>query len=208
MRKALVVPVLLGVMWAGCKMMEPQPNSTTGSTGALAVPTAPPLQTVPDIGGLPTLPPSSHIVVTIYPRAGKYLAAGVDRRERRFSFALVGSRATLNAMLERFYATRVPVTVYTAPLVLEGSAQTPPPNPLVPAPAPAVSLPSTEPTRTDGGVGGTQCENCIGDDQGGGERNPGGDDGFRIFLRLAWDVSSKLEPVARPGPMSTGTVGP
>jgi hypothetical protein len=198
MRKALVLTVLLESLLAGCNM-EAEPVSAMETTGCTSqvppVPTVPDLRTVPDTGELPTLAASSHIVVTLFPLAGKYLAAGVDTSGQFFTFALVGNRTTLPALLDRFYATRAVVTVYSAPLMLTSKVMPPSTSPTPP--------PSATSTRgamysSDGGDEKEPCLTCIGDDTGGGDRNPGGEEAYQRFMRLVWHTANEESYLAVP----------
>jgi hypothetical protein len=139
MKKLLFVPALLALMLGGCRILEPRPEPSSGAQCAApggTAPTAPPMQSVPDSGALPALAPSSHIITGLCGPTGAYVALGVDTQSRRFTFMLKGSRVTQQAAFSRFYAARVPVTVYTAPVTLVGHGGTPPPNP-TPPPSPA-----------------------------------------------------------------------
>jgi hypothetical protein len=195
MRKALVLFALLGVALAACRMMEQPPldsmTSALCSVEEAPAPTPPEPRAIPDTGEMPTLPPSSHIIVVIYPQGNGYAASGVDTKEGRFTFVFTGGLRSLDAALRQFYATRAPVIVYTAPMVL----------------TPYAGLPS----ELDGGTGseldgGTDpladckvgpCDHPISDDPG-GVKKPGGHDWLLAFVEISWRTAIKLSTVAHP----------
>jgi hypothetical protein len=210
MRKALFVSAALGLAVSGCKTMDPQPESPAGtasSTSLILLPTTPVVQTIPDIGPVPVLPRSSHAVVTLCERTGAYAAAGVDAQARRITFVLKGGRLTQAAALSRLFAAHIPVTVYTAPVRVQGRAQTPAPvpQPLPPAPAPNLLPPDAGSGRDSGGDGDADpCNVPISDDTKGAGK-PGGDEWLPIFLDLTWKTVAVTAPVIRPIELSTTT---
>jgi hypothetical protein len=204
MRKALILPAALGLTLAGCKMMEPKPDSTQPGTTVPAsteMPAAPWLLSIPDTGTVPELGRVSHITLMLCTRTGGYVATGVDLQAQRFSFMFQGSRATQAMAFNRFYAAGVPVTVYTSRMQLLGStqspapAQQPPPPP--PPPSPAIApQPSSGGSNADGSGDGTidPCNVQISDDPS--TKKPGGDDW--VILKLSWNTATVLQTVAKP----------
>ncbi len=201
MKKLLFVPALLALLVVGCRTLEPRPEPSSGAQCAApggTAPTAPPMQSVPDSGSLPALPPTSHIITGLCGPTGAYVALGVDTQSRRFTFMLKGSRATQQAAFSRFYAARVPVTVYTAPVKLAGRGGTPPPTPTTPPPSPApVPGPSdgsdSPPSTFD------PCGN-IGDDPkdpkvptGSSPQEP-----IEVFKDLSWQTAFAVDAVSDP----------
>ncbi len=83
MKKALVLAAVLGVALAACKTMEPRPQPPGGGDCAApggSVPPAPPAQTIPDTGTLPSVPQSTELVVGYCPANGRYQAMGVNTK--------------------------------------------------------------------------------------------------------------------------------
>lgn len=207
MRKALILPAALGLTLAGCKMLEPKPDSTQCSTTTPTLPempAAPRLLSIPDTGTMPELGHVSHIVLMMCARTGGYVATGVDLQGQRFSFMYRGSRATQAAVFNRFYAAQVPVTVYTTPLRLLGSTQPPSPVPQTPPPPPSPAVapqPPPDGSNADGSGDGTvdPCNVNISDDPS--TKKPGGDDW--VILKISWNTATVLGSVAKQIPAAT-----
>lgn len=210
MKSKLLLWTALGLSLAvaGCKTFEPRPEAPADcATPGGQAPTPPPTQTVPDTGTVPTLPPSTHIVVGMCPATGAYNAMGVDTQNKRFTFQLKGTRASQQQAFRSFYEAGVPVTVYTQRVKLTARAPVPAPAAaLAPAPTPN---PSTPPTPVEGSDDSTfdPCE-TIGEDPPPFPKPTGSkSDPNRLtsFQNLSWYTAHALDAVSDPAP-STSTL--
>ncbi|MFL5347583.1 MAG: hypothetical protein ACJ8AT_22585 [Hyalangium sp.] len=209
MKRMLCIIAALGLAVAGCETLKPKPEPSSGgdcSTPGGTVPTAPPLQSIPDTGTVPALGKPTHIIVGFCKPRGTYTAAGVDTGTRRFTFVIKGGRGTQEAAFARFYEAGVPVTVYTGDvrLLSHEGASTPPTGGAAPAPPP--------PADASGGSGGDSGGDsgsdliyraCISDPPPGGPGPtgvpPDAPDPV-IFEKLAWRTAFAVGAVAQTVP--------
>ncbi|MDY7233154.1 hypothetical protein [Hyalangium rubrum] len=202
MKRVWVLFAALGLALAGCKTMEPRPEpppadcSDPGGTP----PTAPPMQTIPETGVLPPIPPATkNIVTTFCPSTGQYLAAGIDTESRRFTFMIRGGRGTQQAAFASFYQARVPVTVYTGPVKL-ATRGTPAPKPTTPPPAPVPTpAPGGGEDDDSGSGGGKVIDPCLNiSEEPPPSPKPGGNNPYEEFESLSWWTAYAVESVAKP----------
>lgn len=213
MKSKLLLWMALGLSLAvtGCKTMEPRPD-TAGDCSAPGgqAPTPPPIQTVPDTGTLPALPPSTHIVVGLCPATGTYNAMGVDTKNKQFTFLLKGGRASQQQAFQSFYGAGVPVTVYTQRVRLTARGPVPAPAPAPSAamvPTPPAPTPSTPPAPEEGTEDPTYdpCQ-TIGEDPPPFPKPTGSNwdpDQFSAFRNLSWYTANALDAVSDPAPASS-----
>ncbi|HYI00648.1 hypothetical protein [Hyalangium sp.] len=213
MKSKLWLYAVLALFAAGCRLMEPRPTPADDrATPGGPAPAAPPVQTIPDTGTLPALPPSTHIVVGLCPSTGTYNAMGVNTETRSFTFQLKGGRATQQQAFTQFYASRAPVTVYTQRVKLRG---TPPAPSVEPSTAPPSPSPMAVPRQETGSTDEPTYDPCadIGDPlpeptpkPTGSQEDPSPQ--TAAFQQLSWYTAHSLAAVSELAPRSTapGTV--
>lgn len=208
MKRMLWLYAAVALLATGCKVLEPKPTPTEDSaTPGGPAPTPPPAQRIPDTGTLPALPPSTHIVVGLCPATNSYTAMGVNTDTRSFTFLLKGGRATQQQAFAQFYASRVPVTVYTDRVKLRGTAPAPSTKPTPPPPSPS---PTAVPQQTQEADEPTYdpCTD-IGDPAPEPGPKPTGStwepDQFTSFKNLSWYTANALNAISDPAPR-VGTV--
>lgn len=211
MRNKLLLCAAVALAVAGCKVLEPKPPPPPPpgdcSTPGGEAPPPPPLQSIPDTGTLPPLPPSTHIVTGLCPTTHAYTAMGVDTNTRRITFLFKGGRATQPQAFNQFYAAQIPVTVYTQRVRVKGTTPVPTTAPETPPPAP---LPTAVPQQDTSGASSAPiydpCEQ-IGDEPPEPGPKPGGSQweptSLRSFTNLSWQTAYALDAVSDPVPPST-----
>jgi hypothetical protein len=209
MRNKLLLFTSVALIVAGCKLLEPLPTKPPAdcSQPGGEAPKPPPLQSIPDTGTVPSLPPSTHIVVGLCPSTSAYTAMGVDTQTKSFTFLIKGGRASQQQAFNQFYAARVPVTVYTQRVQLRGNTPAPSPAPEQPPPAP---VPTAVPQQGQSGSSSDPnydpCEN-IGDEPPEPGPKPGGSqwepNQFTAFQNLSWQTAFALDAVSDPASATT-----
>jgi len=200
MKKTLALSAALVLAAAGCKILEPRPDPTGGQCSAPGgtAPNLPPLQQIPDTSSPPSLPSAQFIVVGLCDPTGTYVATGVNTRDGRFTFLIKGTAATRAAAFSRFYASGVPVSVYTGPVRLTAGMGTAAPT----APEPPPPPPGPTPTPTPGDPPSSEkpifnpCEQ-IGDDPQEPDVPTGVPpwDPLEKFKILSWRTANALDAV-------------
>lgn len=160
-----------------------------------ALPSAyPPVQTYSPGDPLP-IAAHTHLVVSYCKRLEEIMAVGVDARTGTVAFRLQTSTSTnTSRFLTLAYSSGVPLTVYTAPVVVRSLEAAPP----APSGTPEVpDLPIMNPIHVT-------CSSDVGSDIPPGGGVPTGDQEFEErwdrFTILAEDTSDALHRVARPVP--------
>jgi len=125
MRKPIWLSVVMCCLWGGCQVAGPGAGwESRGQVGSALV-SLPPLETYPTGSPLPT-GSYTHLVVGRCGEDGRFMAEAVFAPRGTIVARWVGYSATASSnFLAEAYGVGVPITVYTARVVVEGA---PPPS--------------------------------------------------------------------------------
>ncbi len=205
MMKRFLLCIVLASSLSGCRIFgERRPTPDTCPDPG-PVPTAPPVKELPP-GSTPP-PGSSHVVVALCQDTGAFHAAGVNVKNRSFTYLVSGNRASRETFLANAYRAGVPVVLYTAPVKVPGVKRT---SENAAATSGAVASTPDASSGDDETLDPCFDSNEIGDKPPDSPKDPGNSspDPIDTFTRLAWTSANAVDGVSDPAAASSTQPAP